>query len=77
MIIHTPKELALYIQQARKQKKLSQSLTASQVGLKQNTVSHFELAPQTTQLDTLFRILSAVGLEMHITPKQKNSSQEW
>lgn len=79
MLIHTPQELAKLSANERRTKKISQALTAEKVGLKQTTVSKFEIRPESTQLDTLFRILSALDLEMHIIPKKsnKNWKEEW
>ncbi len=55
---------------------------SNQVGLKQSTVSSFESKPETTKLETLFRILSAANLEMRICPKntpdnQNDWKEEW
>lgn len=70
MLIHSASDLAKAVLSRRKQKKLSQSVTGSKVGLKQTTLSKFETKPETTQLETVFRILSSLGLEMHIMPKK-------
>lgn len=79
MLIHSPKVLALAIANQRKKTKISQKTAANLVGLRQQTVSTFENKPGSTELDTLFRILAAVNLDMHILPKgtitQKDS--EW
>lgn len=72
MLVHSPQELAKTVFSRRKQKKLSQANTAAAVGLKQTTLSKFEARPDTTQLATLFRILSSLELEMHILPKKKS-----
>lgn len=67
----------------RKKLRLSQSTVGDLVGLKQTTISAFENKPENTKLDTLFRILSAVDLEINILPKDKslktktNWSEEW
>lgn len=76
MLIHSPQELAKTVLNQRKQKKLSQADTGAKVGLKQTTVSKFEAKPETTQLATLFRILSALELEIHIMPKKKSQASD-
>jgi HTH-type transcriptional regulator / antitoxin HipB len=80
MIIHNPKELAMFIKNYRQQLGLSQSDIGNQVGLKQTTVSAFERKPESTKLDTLFRILATSGLEIELKPKntagKKTSWQE-
>lgn len=74
MIIHSPDELALLVSNHRKQNKMSQAEASELVGLKQATISAFENTPTGTKLDTLFRILAAVNLEIHVVPK---GSQKW
>lgn len=69
MLIHSPKELVLLINRQRKKLKLSQAEIGKLVGLKQQTISEFELKPESTQLDTLFRILSALNLEVKLVTK--------
>lgn len=71
MLIHNPQTLARLVLDQRKNSKLSQYQTTSKVGLKQTTLSRFENKPERSQLATLFRILSALELEMHIIPKSK------
>lgn len=77
MIIHSPKDLALIVMDQRKKVKLSQSEVGDLVGLKQTTISAFENKPENTKLDTLFRILSAVNIEISISPKDKPFKAEW
>lgn len=62
MLIHSPNELAIAFVNQRKKLKLSQHEVGSLVGLKQQTVSEFEIKPKRTKIDTLFRMLSAVNL---------------
>jgi HTH-type transcriptional regulator / antitoxin HipB len=79
MIIHSPGELAELSRDHRTQKKLSQAEVGDRVGLRQKTVSAFESKPASTKLDTFFRLLSALDLELHIIPKEKIESltQGW
>ena len=79
MLIHTAKDLGLYVRDQRKAQKLSQSEVAAAVNLKQATISEFENKPETTQVETLFRILAAANLEIHIIPKgqQVVSEKQW
>lgn len=74
MLIHSPKDLALFISSYRKKHKLSQAETGKLVGLKQQTISEFELKPDGTQLDTLFRILAALNLKINILDKDQISA---
>lgn len=71
MFIRSPKELALQMIRQRKKLKLSQTDVGKRVGLKQKTISAFENKPESTKLETLFLILSAVNLDMNVTPKDE------
>lgn len=80
MLIHTPKVLALMVIDQRKKLKLSQTAVGNLVGLKQKTISAFENKPERCQLDTLFRILSAVKLDLTTIVKGQKPIQwteEW
>ncbi|HAU1068133.1 TPA: helix-turn-helix domain-containing protein [Legionella pneumophila] len=69
MIISSAKDLALYLKDRRKQLKMSQSEVADLVGLKQDTISKFENSPDNRRIDTLFRILSALNLNISLVEK--------
>lgn len=75
--IRSPKELALIVMSQRKKLKFSQLATSNLVGLKQATISAFENKPESTQLETLFRILSALNLDMTISEKNDSHNVEW
>ncbi|ENM6365267.1 helix-turn-helix domain-containing protein [Vibrio alginolyticus] len=81
MLITSPRQLAIHLRDERKHKNLSQTKVADPVGLKQDTVSKFEINPETTRIQTLFRILSSLNLEMHIVQKGEsiysNSDDEY
>ena len=71
MFIRSPKELALLVVSQRKKLKLSQAEAGKRVGLKQQTISEFEIKPESTQLNTLFHILSAVNLDVQVLMKDQ------
>lgn len=71
MLTTSPKALAQLVISQRKKLKLSQATVGALVGLKQQTVSDFERNPDSTQLNTLFRILSAVKLDLNALPKNE------
>ena len=83
MLIPSPKELALQVISQRKKLKLSQTAVGKLAGLKQQTISEFEINPESTKLSTLFHILSAVNLDIHllvkdeITPTETQWKEEW
>ncbi len=83
MIIHSTQELAKFTRDYRKRKKQSQSEVGDRVGVRQETVSAFENKPDSTKLETLFKLLAALDLELQIVPRgtanKANSGwdQEW
>ena len=82
MIIPSPAALAEYVRDHRKNLEMSQSDVGDLTGLRQVTVSAFENRPASTKLETFFKLLSALGLELQIVPKQKSKTrhgwdEEW
>jgi HTH-type transcriptional regulator/antitoxin HipB len=84
MKVTTTKQLANYLQDTRHNQGLSQSKIAEKIGLRQGTVSNFEQNPASTKLDTLFKLLSALELEIEIKPRKPEQNtktsawdQEW
>ncbi|WP_232605361.1 hypothetical protein [Photobacterium phosphoreum] len=50
--------------------------------MKQTTVSAFENMPEGTKVETLFKLLAALDLELHVQPRNsntetQNSNQQW
>ena len=77
MILHSTQELAEYIRDCRKRQKLSQAEVGDRVGIKQATISSFENNPEGTKLETLFKLMSALDLELQVIPKEKAFNQGW
>jgi HTH-type transcriptional regulator/antitoxin HipB len=83
MKITTSTMLANAMRDQRKALELTQAEAAERVGMKQTTVSGFEQNPDTSKLETLFRLLSALDLELHVMPRGQTSekdsgwTQEW
>ncbi|WP_439241365.1 MULTISPECIES: helix-turn-helix domain-containing protein [unclassified Lonepinella] len=67
--ITSAKMLAQIIREYRYQAGLSQTDVAKQAATKQATVSVFENTPESTKLDTLFKILMALELELIVQPR--------
>ena len=61
--------LSAYLKDIRQTRKLSQEKVACKVGIRQDTVSSFERNADATKLETLFKILSALELELVIQPR--------
>ena len=71
MLIHSSNDLAQYYRDQRKQRNVSQSTIAEEIVMRQDTVSKFENKPGNVRLDTLFRLLAALDLELHLVPKEE------
>lgn len=83
MRITSAAALANAVRNQRKLVQKTQRETADLVGIKQTTVSDFELKPESTKLDTLFKILAALDLELHVSKRgasltdSSNKKREW
>ena len=79
MKITSARQLSHLLQEQRKQQGQSQTLVARKVGLRQDTVSKFENTPDGTRLDTLFKLLSALDLELEVKPRGSvsNTTEQW
>ncbi|KHS93901.1 XRE family transcriptional regulator [Pectobacterium brasiliense] len=70
--------LAHAVRDERRKRKLNQSHVAESMGIKQSTVSDFENHPEGTRLETLFKLLAALDLELHLSKRgEPESGQEW
>jgi HTH-type transcriptional regulator/antitoxin HipB len=67
----SPESLGTVLREVRKQKGLNQTAAGKLVGIDQATVSKVEQGSGGTQLDTLFRLLAALELEMAIQPRKR------
>ena len=72
MKITTAKQLSNFLKDTRKQQGFSQNKTANTVGIKQDTVSKFEISSANAQIDTMFKLLSALNLELNINPRNQH-----
>lgn len=70
-IARTPKDIGNALRKARKARKLTQGELATQAGIWQRTVSTIETSANGAKLDTIFDLLAALDLEIHIVPRSK------
>lgn len=79
--IVSPESLGTVLKEARKKKGLSQTEAGKSVGIDQPTVSKVEQGGSGTRLDTLFRLLAALDLELVLQSRQpsseKNQEEAW
>ncbi|MFC1503561.1 helix-turn-helix domain-containing protein [Pseudomonadota bacterium] len=72
MQVTSAKMLANALRDQRKARNMTQTETAKVVGMKQTTVSAFENTPEGTKLDTLFKLLAALDLELHVQARNSD-----
>ena len=70
-IARTTKDIGNVLRAARKAKKLTQAELASRSGVWQRTISSVETSASGAKLETIFDILAALDLEIHIVPRSK------
>jgi len=70
--IRTPKQLGVNVRANRKELNKTQTEVAKRAGMKQKQVSMIEQGIEGVRLITLFKLLSAMGLEVVIRPKVKS-----
>jgi len=79
--IISTKNLGEALRAARKKKGMSQKQVGKSVGLDQPSMSKIERGESSARIDTLFRLLAALDLELIIQPRQKplgeNEGDRW
>ena len=73
MVITTAKMLSHVIREFRYQGELSHTDVAKLAGTTQARISAFENEPERTKLETLFKILAGLELELIVQPRKKSS----
>lgn len=73
----TPQQLGQALKARRAALRLSQTAVGNKVGIKQDTVSVLEIHTPSSTIETLFKALSALGLELVIREKGRPTAQEW
>ena len=77
-VIRTPMQLAMVLNGQRKELELSQKEAAEKVGLLPKTISVLENDPERSKIESLFKLLSSLDIELVLQPKKDaNSSPEW
>ena len=75
---HTPKQLGQVLRGQRKSQKLTQKEAARVVGLLPKTISRLELTTETATIESLFKLLSALQLELVVQSRtKKTQTREW
>ena len=74
--VTSPENLGKVLRHYRKNRGLTQVEAGSKFNLPQKTVSTIEAGTAGIRLDTVFKYMSALGLEMHLEPRNKPSDDE-
>ena len=81
MNVTTPSQLAAAFRSRRLELGLTQTEVASSVGMTQKTVSEFETRPEERSMRTVFRLMTALGLELGVSPRpsagDKDDQDAW
>lgn len=75
-LVYSPKSLGNALQRQRKAKRLSQKKAGATFRLEQSTISNIENGGPGTRIETLFRVLAALDLEMIIRDKKPFTKNE-
>ena len=70
-IARTTKDIGNVLRQARKAQNLTQAELASRAGIWQRTISNIETSASGAKVDTIFDLLAALDLELHVVPRSK------
>ena len=75
----TPSPLGAVLRGQRKKRKLTQADAGANVGLRQNAVSTIEADPGRSSVGRLFKLLSALDLELVVRDKgqRKGAGEGW
>ncbi len=73
-IARSPKQFGALIHNARIQRNLTQQALAASVGTGQKTISRIEGGQTGTTLETLFRVMAALDLDVQIAPRSKGGA---
>lgn len=75
--IKTPGQLGAVLKGFRRDRKLTQAAVGAAVGLPQNAISEIESAPDRTSLARVFKLLSALDLDLVVRPRQTGKHSDW
>lgn len=76
ILVQSPKLLGLAFKRYRKMRSLSQTDAGREFVIDQTTISSIENGASGTRIETVFRLLAALDLEMVIRTKKSTSSIE-
>jgi len=76
--LKNPQQLGAVLQGLRRERRLTQAAAGAKVGLAQNAVSMLETNPTNASLARVFKLLSALELEIVVRDRRKRSeTSKW
>lgn len=76
--LKNPQQLGAVLQGLRRERRLTQAAAGAKVGLAQNAVSILETNPTNASLARVFKLLSALELEIVVRDRRKRSgTSKW
>jgi len=76
IVITSAEDLGRALRKYRKDKGLSQSQVGRKFNMTQKTISNIEAGLPGVQLGTLFRLMAALDLEMHLSPRNQAANDK-
>ncbi|RUO24333.1 transcriptional regulator [Aliidiomarina minuta] len=76
MNITRPEQLSTFIKEQRKKAGMTQKQVSQLVGIRVATISDFENKPESCKLETFFKILAALNLQLDVTSRNKDVSHK-
>lgn len=76
-VIRTVSQLGKLIKNYREEKGVSQQKLSKEICIGQKSISFIENGKDGVRLDTLFRVLNELDLELIVQPKTKVSHSDW
>jgi HTH-type transcriptional regulator/antitoxin HipB len=78
-VARTPQQLGQVLKACRKKRQLTQAMVGAKVGVRQAQISAIETHGADITIDTLYRLLSALGLELVLRdmPPRNTPPTEW
>jgi HTH-type transcriptional regulator / antitoxin HipB len=70
------KQLGEILRRLRRQNLMTQSALGEKTSLRQATISKIEKGEESTRLQTLFDVLTALDLELEVRPRTKRSVKD-
>lgn len=78
-VARTPQQLGQVLKACRKKRQLTQGAVGARVGVRQSQISSIETHGAEITVDTLYRLISALGLELVLRDMQARDARptEW